>query len=133
MMKLGSFLQDSSGDMHGRIHGLGLGVTSVIFEPQTSKEGMPYFRVIANPVGEAYDIGAAFEKEKDGLKYYSVCLDSPALAGPVNAVLFPDRGNSGAYNLFWERPDMQKPKLELIADGRQSGRKFVGAAAAPSA
>src|SRR5277367_4060366 len=101
-IKIGTFSADKKGVMHGRIFGLGLGVTPVIFEPQTSKDGKSYFRLIADPAKDAYEIGAAFPRDKDGMSYHSVSIDSPVLAAPINAALFQDK-ESGALNLVWSR------------------------------
>ena len=126
-MKLGSFLKDQYGALHGKIHGLGIGVTSVILEPQMSKEGKPYFKVIADPMRDAYEIGAAFEKQKDDKTYYTVSLESPALAAPLNGALFPDKEDPNTFNLIWDRPAAAKP--EAKADIAPQGRKYVGASA----
>ena len=104
-MKIGTFFKDKEGVMHGKIYGLGLGVTNVVLEQQTSLTGKPYFKIIADPIGEAYEIGAAFPKEKDGMAYHSVSLESPALAAPLNAALFQDKATAGHYNLVWGRPE----------------------------
>ncbi len=128
-MKIGTFIQDRNGIMHGKIHGLGFGVISVMFEAQTSREGKPYFRIIADPARNAYEVGAAFEKQKDGMTYHSVCLESPAFMQPLNAALFPDR-DTGNFNLVWDRP-LQASKLEARADGAQPSRKYLGANASP--
>ena len=93
--------------MHGKIFGLGLGVTPVMFEPQTSKDGKSYFRLIADPAKEAYEIGVAFPKDKDGMIYHSVSIDSPALPAPIYAALFHDKEN-GTLNLVWNRQDAGK-------------------------
>ena len=106
-IKIGTFSADKKGVMHGKIFGLGLGVTPVMFEPQTSKDGKQYFRLIAEPAKEAYEIGAAFPKEKDGMAYHSVSIESPVLPAPINAALFQDR-ESGTYNLVWNRQDDPK-------------------------
>ncbi len=106
-IKIGSFTADKKGIMHGKIYGLGLGVTSVMFEPQTSKDGKSYFRLIADPAKEAYEIGAAFPRDKDGMVWHSVSIESPVLPAPINAALFLDKEN-GAYNLVWNRQDDPK-------------------------
>jgi len=106
-IKIGTFTADKKGVMHGRIYGLGLGVTPVMFEPQTSKDGKSYFRLIADPAKEAYEIGAAFPKDKDDMAYHSVSIESPVLPAPINAALFLDK-ESGAYNLVWNRQDEGK-------------------------
>lgn len=106
-MKIGAFEADRKGVLHGRIFGLGLGVTPVLFEPQTSKDGKSYFRLIADPVNEAYEIGTAFPKEKNGTVYHSVSIESPALPAPINAALFQDK-ESGDFNLVWNRQSEPK-------------------------
>ena len=106
-IKIGTFSADKKGVMHGKIFGLGLGVTPVIFEPQTSQGGKSYFRLIADPAKEAYEIGAAFPRDKDGLVYHSVSIDSPVLPAPISAALFPDKDN-GTFNLVWNRQDGEK-------------------------
>src|SRR5580704_6872446 len=99
-IKIGTFMPDKKGVLHGRIFGFGLGVTPVSFDPQTSKDGKEYFRLIANADKEGYEIGAAFPKEKDGMAYHSVSIESPALPQPINAALFRDK-ESGVFNLVW--------------------------------
>lgn len=106
-VKIGEFAADNTGVLHGRIFGLGLGVTPVLFEPQTSKGGKRYFRLIADPANEAYEIGAAFPKEKGETVYHSVSIESPALPAPINAALFQDK-DSGTFNLVWNRQDSGK-------------------------
>jgi uncharacterized protein (DUF736 family) len=106
-VKIGSFIQDKKGIIHGKMYGYGLGVISVLFEPQTSKDGKSYFRLIADPAKDAYEIGAAFPREKDGMNYHSVSIDSPVLPAPINAALFPDK-ETGTLNLVWNRQDEAK-------------------------
>jgi uncharacterized protein (DUF736 family) len=115
-VKIGNFEQDKKGIMHGRIFGLGIGVTPVMFEPQTSKEGKQYFRLIADPANEAYEIGAAFPKDKDGMIYHSVSIESPVLPAPINAALFQDK-ETGAFNLVWSRQEIEHaPKAEATVN-----------------
>lgn len=128
-MRIGTFNQGGNGDLHGKIYGLGLGTIPVAFEPQTSKEGKAYFRLIADPANEAYEIGAAFPKEKAGMLYHSVSIESPVLAVPVSAALFPDKDNEGSYNLIWNRPEPQDLKAEATVSvgGKHPTRRFMGA------
>lgn len=121
-------MKDQYGALHGKIRGLGIGVTSVVLEPQTSKEGKPYFKIIADPAREAYEVGAAFEKQKDDMTYYSVSLESPVLATPIYGALFPDKDDPNNFNLVWERTPA--PKLDAKAEvPPPNGRRFVGAGA----
>ncbi|MGE3622309.1 MAG: DUF736 family protein [Bdellovibrionales bacterium] len=115
-VKIGSFAVDKQGVMHGKIYGLGLSITPVMFEPQTSKDGKRYFRLIAEPAKSAYEIGAAFPREKDGMVYHSVSIDSPVLSSPINAALFADK-ESGGLNLVWSRQeDAKEPKAEATVN-----------------
>jgi uncharacterized protein (DUF736 family) len=132
VMKIGSFQRDQYGNMTGKIYGLGFGAVPVSLEPETSKDGKPYFKVIADPHADSYEIGAAFEKQKDGLTCHSVSIDSPALKAPLNAALFPDKEQAGAYNLVWDRPEPPKPKLQANAEsGPTKNRRHISAGATP--
>jgi uncharacterized protein (DUF736 family) len=116
-VKIGTFTQDKKGVMHGKIYGLGLGVTPVLFEPQTSRDEKRYFRLIADPAKEGYEIGAAFPREKDNMVYHSVSIDSPVLPAPINAALFADRENKGVFNLVWNRQEEEKePRAEATVN-----------------
>ncbi len=103
-MKIGSFMKDTHGILHGKIYGLGLGVTSVLFEPQPdSQGGISFFSLVADPVLEAYEIGRAWEKKKSHLTWYSVLIDSPFFPASLNAALFPDMENPHQFNLVFDR------------------------------
>ena len=106
-IRIGTFMPDKKGVLHGRIFGFGLGVTPVSFDPQTSKDGKEYFRLIADAGKEGYEIGAAFPKEKDGMAYHSVSIESPSLPAPINAALFRDK-ESGVFTLVWNRQEDPK-------------------------
>jgi len=107
-IKIGTFTSNQQGILEGHIYGLGLGSTPVAFAPQTSQSGYSYYRLIADPKGNAYEIGAAFPKEKNGQIYHSISIDSPLLQKPINATLFADR-NTGEHNLFWSRFEDDAP------------------------
>lgn len=99
-----------------------------MFEPQTSNGGKEYFRLIADPAREAYEIGMAFPKEKNGTLYHSVSMDSPALAASINAALFPDKNNESTYNLVWNRPEQQGLKAKAtvsVAGNTQQKHNFA--------
>ena len=115
-IRIGTFMLDKKGVLHGRIFGFGIGVTPVSFDPQTSKDGKEYFRLIADAGKEGYEIGAAFPKEKDGMAYHSVSIDSPALSAPINAALFQDK-ESGVFSLVWNRQDdLKDPRAEATVN-----------------
>jgi uncharacterized protein (DUF736 family) len=102
-MRIGSFTQDPQGNIIGQISGLGIGIIPVELQSQVSRNGNPFFKIIAEQNGEPYEVGAAFPKQKDGRTYYSVNMDSPVFAVPVNAAMFYDQ-KTGTYNLVWDRP-----------------------------
>jgi len=106
-IRIGNFKPDKKGIFHGRLFGIGLDSTPVVFLPQVSKDGKDYFRLVADHGEQSYDIGAGFRREKDGVTYYSVSMDSPALPAPINAGLFKDREGNG-YNLVWSRQEYDK-------------------------
>lgn len=122
-VKLGSFVIDEHGVLHGNICGLGMGTTSVISEEALSKEGRRYLKLIADPLRDGYEVGAAFPKQKDGMDYYSVSIDSPILPAPINAALFPDRENELGFNLVWNRPEVPTLSAEAMATVNQEQDK----------
>ncbi len=110
-VKIGTFTPNQQGILEGRIYGLGLGSTQVAFAPQTSQSGNNYYRLIADPAGQPYEIGVAFPKEKNGSVYHSISIDSPVLQTPINATLFADK-RTGEHNLLWSRIEDASPKAE---------------------
>ncbi|MFY9288464.1 MAG: DUF736 family protein [Alphaproteobacteria bacterium] len=128
-IKLGRFMIDNTGTLHGRINGLGIGSVNVISEAVKSASGKEYIKLIADPMGEAYEVGAAFLKEKDGLVYYSVSLESPVFLTPLSAALFPDKDEENILNLVWSRAESKGLSADAAAEA-QNPRRFVGAGAA---
>jgi len=131
-VKLGKFAQDSSGMLYGRICALGIGSTNVVSQEAKSMDGRPYLKLVADSLNAAYEVGAAFLKEKDGMTYYSVILDSPLFPASLNAALFPDKENEGMFNLVWNKEDAVRYSAEPGAlPGSPGGRRYIGAGAAP--
>lgn len=126
-MKLGSAVKDDLGVLHGRISGLGIGSIDFISEQATAADGGIYYRLIANPLREPYEVGVAFPKEKDGMHYYAVSIDSPVLPTPINAALFPEKKNTNAYHFIWNRKDV---RLEATFT-TSPPRRYMGASATP--
>lgn len=112
-VKIGTFTLNQQGILQGHIYGLGLGSTPVAFVPQTSQSGNSYYRLMADPSGNAYEIGVAFPKEKNGTIYHSISIDSPVLQTPINATLFSDK-RTGAHNLLWSRMEDASPKANNV-------------------
>lgn len=129
-LKIGRFMLDSHGVLHGKISGLGIGSINVISEVVTGNNGKQYLKLIADPMSDAYEIGAAFPKEKDGLTYYSVSVDSPVLESPINAALFPDRDQENTLNLVWERTKPPRVSADAVLEAQQP-RRFVAPVQAP--
>jgi len=122
-IRLGRFMQDETGTLYGKIGGLGLGSTNVVSELAISHEGKPYLKLIADPTAASFEIGAAFPKEHDGRKYYSVNLESPVLLAPINAALFPDKTEYNTYNLVWNRSEGPKPSIEADIETKNTRGK----------
>ena len=112
-VKIGTFTLNQQGILQGHIYGLGLGTTPVVFVPQTSQSGNSYYRLMADPSGNAYEIGVAFPKEKNGTIYHSISIDSPVLQAPINATLFSDK-RTGDHNLLWSRMEDAFPKVDSV-------------------
>jgi len=126
---IGTFLQDAQGAFHGKLLALGLPATSVLFEPVLDKrDGQPDFRLIADPVLNAYEIGAAWRKQKDNMTYYFVSIESPLLAAPLHAALFQDKENAEKFNLVFDRYH-QVPRI--AAEATLHHRRYIGAGATP--
>lgn len=129
-IKLGKFIQDELGVLYGTINGLGVGSVNVASQQATDREGHSYLKLIADPLGEAYEVGAAFPKEKDGMSYYSVSLDSPLLQAPLNAALFHNNESETSYDLVWSRPEIPKASLEnQLGNNLPQQRRMMGAMA----
>jgi|GEM_PF-1093249 uncharacterized protein (DUF736 family) len=131
-MKIGTLIQDHHGFVTGEIRVLGVGVVPIALAREISrKDGKPYFKIIADPDGIPYEIGAAFSKQKDGMIYHSVSIDSPVFPAPVNGALFEDMDHEGRFNLVWDRPEKSKLGAHADVNGEapEHGhrRRFVGA------
>ncbi len=129
---LGKFMQDGSGTLHGKIGGLGLVPTSVVSESATSQGGKSYLKLFGDPLGSCFEIGAAFPKEKDGVTYYSVNLESPIFPAPINGILYPDKHETNTLNLLWSRPEQPKTSIEQITEASRQVKRNVGASATMS-
>lgn len=128
-MNLGKFFHDQDGLIHGTISGLGMVSTTVMSQVVTDREGKHYQKLIGDPLGAAYEIGAAFPKEKDGMPYYSVTLDSPIFPTPIHAAFFYDRDNASILNLVWTRKEIEKPSTDIAhTAGQPAHRRYVAGA-----
>ena len=130
-VKIGKFTQDQYGIFRGNISGLGIGSTEVISQEVSDREGKLYQKLIADPLGAAYEVGAAFPRNKGDMAYYSVNLESPLFPASLSAALFPDRENMGTFNLVWERPEAPKPSAD--AAGKPQGRRPTQPGTMPNA
>jgi uncharacterized protein (DUF736 family) len=109
-VKIGTFTPDHQGILKGRIYWFGFGSVDVALMPQTTKSGQSYCRLVAAPNNMFYEIGVAFPKEKNGILYHSIIIDSPMLREPIKATLFQDT-ETRSYNLFWNRTEGNSPKV----------------------
>jgi len=128
-MTLGKFFTDGDGIFHGTVSGLGMLTTPVISQETNDREGKRYLKLIGDPLGAAYEIGAAFPKEKEGKLYYSVTLDSPFLASPIKAALFQDYEKETVFNLVWNR-EATLPQATPVA-GQQQQRRYPSPGSTP--
>jgi len=76
---------------------------SVSIEPVTAKRGdkSPDYRVFCQS-SEPGEIGAAWERTKEGASYLSVRIDDPNFAAPIDCRLIKT-GTEHGYSLIWER------------------------------
>jgi uncharacterized protein (DUF736 family) len=116
-MKIGTLIKDEKGTMLGRLHGIGVGSISLMLQPHTSREGKEYFKVVADPAGEAFEAGVAFLRQKNGSPYYSVTIDSPSFAKPLHAALFQQAGSENTYDFVWNRGQEAEPKVTHSSSG----------------
>src|ERR1700743_1319488 len=106
-MIIGSFDFDSKSNTYtGYIQTLLLDFAGVQFRPNTkASDKEPAYRIIIDrPQGADLECGAAWSRTSEkGKAYYSVMIDDPGLAQPLNLALFPaDDGQTAA--LVWNRP-----------------------------
>ena len=103
-MIIGKFETQANGRITGELHALLIGYIPLTFEPNS--KGADY--TVQTEIG--CEVGAAWKKtSKEGNKpFISVRLDSPVLAKPFNAVLFPAK-EPGRHVLVWDRPQ-RKPE-----------------------
>ena len=127
-MKISTFYLDPDGVFHGRIQGLGLDSVLIISQEIKSKDGKLYYKLFADPLGDAYEVGRMWPKEKGDLHYYSVSLESPFLAAPISAALFPSSDEQNSFNLIWDRPKSAS-KAEIVNSSEQTPGELEGAMA----
>src|SRR5271169_5092698 len=94
-IRLGQFVRDESGTLHGRFSGLGIGSTALISEVSDSE----HLNLVADPFGAAYQVGVLLPKEKDGKQYYVAVLDSPIFPAPLDVLIVPDEETPDVFNI----------------------------------
>lgn len=100
-VRLGQFVRDELGVLHGRFSGLGIGSTSLISEQGSDPE---HLDLVADPLGAAYQVGVLMLKEKNGKRYYAGVLDSPIFSTPLHVLILPDEETPDVFNMVWHRP-----------------------------
>jgi len=100
-LKLGQFVRDESGMLHGRFSALGLGSTTLISEEVSGSE---YLVLVADPLGAAYEVGVLMPKQKGGKRYYAGVMDSPVFPAPLDVLILPDEEVPHFFHIVWNRP-----------------------------
>jgi uncharacterized protein (DUF736 family) len=101
-MIIGKFWNSEDGRITGEVQALGIGQVDLTFQP--NEKGADY-TVVFTETGT--EVGVAWKKtskKNGGKSYISVRLDSPVLAAPFNAAMFPGRDHEGSFVLIWDRP-----------------------------
>lgn len=101
MAIIGTFTKDDAG-FTGIIRTLAF-TASVSIEPVTNKRGdkSPDYRIYVQSSGPG-EIGAAWERSKDGATYLSVRIDDPIFPAPIDCRLVKSGAERG-HSLIWER------------------------------
>jgi uncharacterized protein (DUF736 family) len=99
IMIIGKFENQANGRITGKLDALLVGCIPLTFEPNS--KGADY--TVQTETG--FEVGAAWKKtsKEGGKPFISVRLDSPVLAKPFNAALFPGK-EPGHHVLVWDRP-----------------------------
>jgi uncharacterized protein (DUF736 family) len=98
MAIIGTFTKQEDGSFSGTIETLTIHARAT-FEPITKRgEKAPDYRIVS----DLADIGAAWERTKEGATHLSVRLDDPSFAAPINCRLTKTGAERG-YSLIWER------------------------------
>jgi uncharacterized protein (DUF736 family) len=113
MLNLGNFEKDpKTGKITGVLYGVNMYPTKLIFEPEVSGKGDPYFRIYAQSQHATVEAGAAWNKTgKNGKPHIDVKLDSPGLASTFYGRLTPSEVVPNQYSLTWSEPK-PAPKAE---------------------
>jgi len=98
MAIIGHFTKQENGSYVGSLETLTL-KGRVAFEPLSKRgERFPDFRISSGLA----EIGAAWQRTKEGSSYLSVHLDDPSFAAPIKCRLIKTGAEHG-YSLIWER------------------------------
>ena len=95
---------DQNGILRGQLKSL-IGSADLVFKPMDA--GADYS---IRHEGIESEIGAAWAKDKDGKPFWSVRLNDPFLARPVNCALFHSDKEDGVFNLVWNRREGKQDK-----------------------
>lgn len=105
-MIIGNFKYDTQADTYaGDVTTLTFQRLNVEFRPtEKSAEREPDYRIVAETGFGTVEFGAAWKRTSEkGQDFLSVSIDDPALAGSLNAALFPS-DEDGISVLIWSRP-----------------------------
>lgn len=103
MARIGEFERKSPDDIfEGRVNTLELDIP-LRFVPNPEDDSNGAAPNLIGFSGHA-EVAAAWRRTRDdGAVFYSVRIDDPKLARPINAALFPSRLASGRFDLIWNR------------------------------
>ena len=116
MLNLGTFDTDAkTGKINGVLYGVNMYPTKLVFEPEVSGEGKPYYKIYAQCQHATVEAGAAWPKTARNEKarpYLDVKLNSPGLAGVFYGKLCVSELVPAQHHLLWDEP---KPAMKAEA------------------
>ena len=117
MLNLGTFETDSkTGKISGVFYGVNMYPTKLIFEPNASNEGKPYYKIYAQSQHATVEAGAAWPKTTRNEKArpnLDVKLNSPGLSGTFYGKLFESDVVPNQHHLLWDET-RSTPKAEPV-------------------
>ena len=108
-MIIGNFdLDKKTGVYIGDVTTLSFHRTALMFRPNDkTSDNVPDYRIVAQGAFGYVEFGAAWKRTSEkGQTFLSVSIDDPALAGTLNAALFPSEDGKTA-SLVWNRAKLK--------------------------
>lgn len=109
MSKIGTLrrsAEQNNNNLYGNIRTLGHSARLCLEpNPRAEAQGQPAYNAYAITAdGELVNIGAAWAKESNGRKYFSMSLDDPSWAASLSCAAFPT-DKAGEWDVVWNRPE----------------------------